>query len=274
LVFDAQKRLEQEFTYKPHINKNARADNVSVYIRLNQDSKIRENKIKAMRLEEQRSFSKSNSISNLSPPLSERRYEKLYNDGVVYKENKIKASDEIFKKNGYTFTPKINENIKITSNFYERNNNFINAKKEILQEFEKKMKENQNENKRPKYNKELANVIIERLYTKDIDKVRKRNISEEKNIKFRKYDKQPKNNILQVIENLQNDGIIPSSEDSRNIQHIEKKESLKQEPTLESKDSLKKSINRKDSKDEVSSSHRLSHARYSKKSLSNKCNSC
>jgi hypothetical protein len=245
-----------------------RAKDVSVYIRLNEDSKIRENKIKSKRYEEQRSFSKSHSVSNLSPPLSERRYEKLYNNGAVHKENKIKALEDIFKKNGYTFSPKINNNIKINSDFYERNANFINAKKEILQEYEMKIKEGERQDKSPKFDKNQEKLIIERLYIKDLEKIREKNKSDEKNINFRKYNNKPKNNIMEVIENMQNDGLI-SNEESRNIQTIEKKESLNREPTYEKKESLKTSFNRKESKDE--SSTRLSQARTSKKNSSNKC---
>jgi hypothetical protein len=229
--------------------------------------------MKAKRFDEQRrgSLSSSHSVSNLSLPLSERRYEKLYNDAAVFKDNKIKALDVIYKKNGYTFSPKVNDNIKISSNFYERNDNFINAKKEILQENENKIKEK--EIQKPKFNKNQANVIIERLYTKGIEKIREKNnlnyMRDERKIKFRTYDKQPKNDIFAALENVQNAVPIEDSKDDNAIDknNIPGTETLKREPSkepiFEKKESLKISFQRKESKDDYSSGHRSIQKRSS-----------
>jgi hypothetical protein len=44
--------------------------------------------------------------------MSGNRFEKLYNDANVSKENKVRTNEKVFKTNGYTFSPNINDNIK------------------------------------------------------------------------------------------------------------------------------------------------------------------
>jgi hypothetical protein len=232
MEINKQKKMDEEYSFKPRmlsrstsnlLNKSDTNISIPRYIKLNGDFKIRENKLHDKRIKQaeemQKSFSmkKSNSSSDffkrkfsqtsITPLLTNNKtnhYEKLYNDANKQIEHKLKITDNFYKSADYSFNPNINENIKVRSSFSERNEQFIKLKQELL----KKAMEG-NKDKGKTINKREEKELVNRLYTKEVEKLREDNkllneLRKDHKIKFRTNKKREENkDILAVLSDIE-----------------------------------------------------------------------
>jgi hypothetical protein len=141
-------------------------------------------------------------------------------------------TDDIYKSSEYSFTPNINDNIKINSSFTERNERLAKLKKNVIETLEKvKGTKSRSKSKKPT---EKEKVLIDRLYTKDVEKIREKNkvlneLRKDHKIKFRTYGKKDegKKDIFAVLndieQKLKNDSNLKNeSGNANNITEVKK----------------------------------------------------
>ncbi len=182
LMLKKQKELDKEHSFIPKINLNS-ADNSPKnkprFIKLNENHILKEQRLNAKRVkyfnENNKSHmspiprAKSSNFLTFSLTDGDKYYEKLFLDAKKMKNRKMNLSEKLFKKD-HTFSPKINNNVEIKSSFKERNENIIKIKQELLNKIEEK--------KEKLHTKEEIDInnknIVERLYIKEIEKIREK----------------------------------------------------------------------------------------------------
>ena len=248
--------IEQNCTFRPKINKykskkvnfnnNNNSNNEPRYIQLNKDAKIRKEnldnlKLQLLNIELEKDYlsnpqnSRSKSINN--DPLY---YEKLYNDAKILKQKNL---DNLKKANEeFTFTPEINENKDyiVTMSFNQRINKSIENKKKFM-----KIKEEKDNEFINKINQNLKNVnsneLINRLYNKEIDKIKMKQI--------KKMEEEEKKNKKPCIINWEKVFKENNGKYSDNIYYKRKKFNMGKEEEKD-KDYNQNNSNNLDSNDE------------------------
>ena len=170
-----------EYYNKNKKNKEKSSSSMPVFQRLYQDCEKRKNSKEKKEIE---NINKFNTLSKSSSQKRNINYEflnKLYENNREDIINKIK--EKIYKEKGITFKPNIEQNNylkNVNGTFLERNEKWINEKKNFYEEEKMKQIENLKKNLQPKeYTKEekkqIINNIINRLYKKgnENDEVKK-----------------------------------------------------------------------------------------------------
>ena len=188
--------IEKDCTFIPETNKNyiIKSPNFEPrYIQLHNDAKNRKNnyeKLKNKYLKEE----KSHSIKTDHP--NRNYYKKLYNDAFYYKEKEIE--NEKREKGKYSFSPELFKNDKyvVKMPFNERRAKSIENKKKLLQKKEEKEKKELEDMKKNNVSKNKninSKEIIDRLYSREYEKIKEKKEKEkEKEIE--------KNKVKQIID--------------------------------------------------------------------------
>ena len=216
--------IEKDCTFIPETNKNYKIKSPNLeprYIQLHNDAKIRQNNYEKLRdkyLKEET----SQSIKTEHP--NSNYYKKLYNDALYYKEKEIE--NEKREKEKYSFSPEIfkNEKYVVKMPFHERRAKSIENKMKLLkkkEEKEKKELEDMKKNNVSK-NKNINNKeMIDRLYSKEYEKIKEK-------IEKEKKEKEEKNKVKQIInwEKINNENKIKNYELKKN-EHLKNEEPIK-----------------------------------------------
>lgn len=135
-------------------------------------------------------------------------YKKLYEDASKQQNKKLELTNNVFVEQGISFKPKINSNYPVSGSFDERNQKLIELKGRLL---EKMINENVS---KPALSKEKIDQnnkrVVERLYKKEIEKIKKKNepeiVSYKDNLKKRHKISFKQKNLLkeQQADNKQN----------------------------------------------------------------------
>ncbi len=191
--------IEKTCTFIPQTNQNYNKKNqnneVPRYIQLHNDAKIRKNNNEKLRekyikeeIEKMQSREKQLSDTNY--------YNKLYNDAIYYKGREIENEKRENEK--YTFSPQIYKNSKynITMPFNQRRAKSIESKMNLLKmkdEEEKRQLEDMKKKSVSKNNNIDSKEVIDRLYSKEYEKIKDR-------IQKEKEEKERKNRKKQIID--------------------------------------------------------------------------
>ena len=193
--------IEKNCTFIPQTNQNYNKKNknneVPRYIQLHNDAKIRKNNNEKLRekyikeeIEKMQSIYREKQLSDTN------YYNKLYNDAIYYKGREIENEKRENEK--YTFSPQIYKNSKynITMPFNQRRAKSIESKMYLLKmkdEEEKRQLEDMKKKSVSKNNNIDSKEVIDRLYSKEYEKIKDR-------IQKEKEEKERKNRKKQIID--------------------------------------------------------------------------
>ena len=193
--------IEKNCTFIPQTNQNYNKKNknneVPRYIQLHNDAKIRKNNNEKLRekyikeeIEKMQSIYREKQLSDTN------YYNKLYNDAIYYKGREIENEKRENEK--YTFSPQIYKNSKynITMPFNQRRAKSIESKMNLLKmkdEEEKRQLEDMKKKSVSKNNNIDSKEVIDRLYSKEYEKIKDR-------IQKEKEEKERKNRKKQIID--------------------------------------------------------------------------
>jgi hypothetical protein len=267
MIAKKHKDEENKYSFTPFTDHNLTWSgpcNSTRYMTLYKDHHERQERQKIRSINYYKSFSKvrnkrqvnksvsfciknNNNLLNLS-----NHFEKLYLDSSTINKKKLKLTKDLYSN--YTFSPKTNKNINIKSTFIERNNKCIHSKNLIFEKY----KDNNRKSKSPKLSKQQIEEhnknIVERLYTKEMEKLKER--SQEKNEISDKEKKQvvSKTNENQNNKRLNKEQSIDFSKKNQEEDIVHYDSNLRLEEVLKRKHSI--SI-----KDSMSSENQISSRR-------------
>ena len=191
--------IENNYSFNPQINKTNIKKNQFQdpprYIQLHNDAKIRKENNERLRDKYLKEEMENFQISNKEKPQNSNYYKKLYNDALYYKEREIENEKRENEK--YTFSPQIYKNNKyiVSMPFNQRRAKSIERKINLLKKKEDEEKRELDEMKKNSVSKNVntnSKEVIDRLYSKEYEKIKDR-------IQKEKEEKELKNKKKQII---------------------------------------------------------------------------
>ena len=191
--------IENKYSFNPQINKtNIKKNKIQEtprYIQLHNDAKIRKENNDRLRDKYLKEEMENLQIPNKEKSQNSNYYKKLYNDAFYYKEREIENEKRENEK--YSFSPQIYKNNKyiVSMPFNQRRAESIERKNNLLKKKDDEEKRELDEMKKNSVSKNVnsnSKEVIDRLYSKEYEKIKDR-------IQKEKEEKELKNKKKQII---------------------------------------------------------------------------
>ena len=191
--------IENKYSFNPQINKtNIKKNKIQEtprYIQLHNDAKIRKENNDRLRDKYLKEEMENLQIPNKEKSQNSNYYKKLYNDAFYYKEREIENKKRENEK--YSFSPQIYKNNKyiVSMPFNQRRAESIERKNNLLKKKDDEEKRELDEMKKNSVSKNVnsnSKEVIDRLYSKEYEKIKDR-------IQKEKEEKELKNKKKQII---------------------------------------------------------------------------